>query len=225
MGSVMTIGEWIEDVRRCMDEDVQNASCLRDAVTDLGSMDNMIRSRSRDALLFAALHAPLELLAGDSGMVFDYTATSPGIRVTESQERGCTVVELPGDFVRLSRVRGYGWHRAVLEPLVESSDAALALMDVTGAATEDRPQAVLVNRSAQCLELYPKVSAFELSLVLAPEALSEQILRGGLDDEVEIPYKIRSIVSYYTAYLVLSGYRDGGAKAMLEAVKNVMGGK
>ena len=127
----MTVGEIIKAVRWCFDEEQMNGSDFAIASSnDNTLMDNIIKSKIGDAVRWICLYCPAELLGGSdetgltTGIMTDATLTPAAISGTTGG-----VVTMPGDFIKLVRIRVTGWHRAVREPLAEDSDEYLQLYD------------------------------------------------------------------------------------------------
>lgn len=249
----MTIDEIIKQVRWCIDEETNSSfSDLyggSDSVGDDKYMDNIIRAKINDALLWISVYGPNMLVSDSSsskdttqGITKQYTlkkndevsvksadglityypkATESFMIPTEWRDK-CGVIELPETFIKIVRVRGNGWHRAILEPISEDSDAYLMLSDDIAQATVDRPQAVLVNSNPKRIEIFPGNCDVELTIVCTPSNLTEEDLMNN-DKEINIPSKSQSSFIYYIAFLVESAYGDTKANTMLAIAKMNLG--
>ena len=173
----MTVGEIIEAVRLCYDEEDKNPSSLA-YLSALGSdntlMNNIIKNKIGDAVRWLCLYSPAELLGGsDEPESTDRThpdtpvAHNTGILVDVTVPAGSITpinygasVSLESDFIKLARVRVSGWNRAVKEPLREDSEEYLQIYDENGAnATYDRPQAAIIDKATKQLEVWPWTAA------------------------------------------------------------------
>lgn len=217
----MTAAEIVSAVRLCFDEEATNDSNLANAANnDDTRMDNIIKSKIGDALTWVCLYSPAELLSGYDGSTgVNFIADmSPSSDVADIVANGDTIggrCVLATDFLRLIRVRGAGWHRAVITPLSEDSEEYLQLYDANGAkATVERPQAAIVLAAQKKLEVYPKVS-FTYTYVKDPIASGANFVSNGAN----IPGRAKGAFIYYLAFLTLSAYGDPRAPRMLEIAK------
>lgn len=172
----MTIDDIVTAVRYCIDEEAVNSSELygasaydfaNGAHTDIGLMDNIIRSKISDALAWISACAPSELLGGldEYGLQAGFIHEESGVTARADHR-----IVLPSNFVKLLRVRGSSWHRAIMgESLLrEDSNEYLQLMDSHGAtATNDRPQAAIIEKKTKELEVWPREGEFEYSCVVS----------------------------------------------------------
>ena len=146
----MNIDDIVSRVRKAIDEEaVDNASFGNASAGDSTKMDNIIKASIGTALHWVCLHAPVEMLTGKDGatsptgtqqLIVDkeltagsgtghYTNITIG---TPSTTIGCSF-GVEDDFLRLIRVRGDSWYRAVMSPFSEDSDEYLQLRDENGA--------------------------------------------------------------------------------------------
>lgn len=176
-----------------------------------------IRSCAKHALLWLARNAPLWALDGSD------EAGDPGFLVSSGVTKSGNKLTLPGGYVRLSRVRIDGWHRAISEPLDEASDEYLMLSDGTAEASLDRPQAAIINGNPKTLEVFPDGNSYEIVMVCVPSNSITQLSSASVSTAVPIPPKLRGAFIYYTAYLVLASDGDSRASAMLETAKGMLG--
>jgi len=223
----MTIGDIIKAVRWCIDEEAVNAAEIADvsafdyeggAHTDIGLMDNIIKHKILSALRWVCLYAPSEQLGG-SGSAADIDIIHEDVNLGATDN----TITPTKTLVRVVRVKGTGWHRAILgDSLIkEDSDEYLQLRDVNGAeATKDRPQAALVNTKEKKVEVWPAESGDKFSLTYITTLSASDI--SGLDEagwediEVGVPPSVETSFIYYLAFLLLSAYDDGRAKSMYE---------
>lgn len=226
----MSIDSIVDAVRYCIDEEASNDTSFANASNgDNTKMNNIIKSKIGDAFHWLCLHAPAEVLTGNDGVsttsiVADVTVASSGI--TSIPATGTAIggyFAVATDFLRLVRVRGEGWHRAVMNPLSEDSEEYLQLYDSNGAeATVERPQAALILSATKKIEVYPKPTSVTYTYIKDP-------LAGGTNYSTTnplIPSKAQGAFVYYLAFLTLSAYGDSRAPRMLEiAQMNLEGSK
>lgn len=174
----MTVENIIKEVRWCFDEEAVNAAGIADVSaydfdngthTDEGLMNNIIRSRITDAVMWVCRYGSYDILSGfDNGVPTG--AIEEHVNVTATNG----LIELPYNFVRLLRVRGNNWKRAIINPISEDSDEYLQLSDDYGAAaTNDRPQAVFINKGNRSLEVWPNTDqTFDYTCVVFPSLLT-----------------------------------------------------
>ena len=232
----MTVGDIIKAVRWCYDEEQMDSADFGNASSnDNTLMDNIIKSKIGDAVRWICLYCAPELLGGtdtegaDTGIVYEgsitthdnITDSSAGIVNGAPDSVTQNRFVLPSNYVRLLRVRGNTWHRAVKGEslLSEDSDEYLQLHDPTCAyATADRPQAALIEKARKELECWPSATTFEFTCIVTPAAsnFDEETIE---DTGVAIPPLARTAFIYYLAFLVLSAYEDSRAARMLEIAK------
>ena len=229
----MTVGEIIKSVRWCIDEEAVNMAEIADVSaydfeggihTDIGLMNNIIRHKIPDALRWVCLYAPAEQLSGGSGsqqdsidvIHEDATLTAEGNVLTPSKT-----------LVRVIRVKGTGWHRAILgDSLIkEDSDEYLQVHDTNGAeATIDRPQAALVNTKEKKVEVWPGNGTFSLTYITTLSSTDIQNLDND-NTPVGVPVQVETSFIYYLAYLLLTAYGDARAKSMFDVAMLNLGRK
>lgn len=229
----MTVGEIIKSVRWCIDEEAVNMAEIADVSaydfeggihTDIGLMNNIIRHKIPDALRWVCLYAPAEQLSGGSGsqqdsidvIHEDATLTAEGNVLTPSKT-----------LVRVIRVKGTGWHRAILgDSLIkEDSDEYLQVHDTNGAeATIDRPQAALVNTKEKKVEVWPGNGTFSLTYITTLSSTDIQNLDND-NTPVGVPVQVETSFIYYLAYLLLTAYGDARAKNMFDVAMLNLGRK
>ena len=229
----MTVGEIIKSVRWCIDEEAVNMAEIADVSaydfeggihTDIGLMNNIIRHKIPDALRWVCLYAPAEQLSGGSGsqqdsidvIHEDTTLTADGNVLTPSKT-----------LVRVIRVKGTGWHRAILgDSLIkEDSDEYLQVHDTNGAeATIDRPQAALVNTKEKKVEVWPGNGTFLLTYITTLSSTDIQNLDND-NTPVGVPVQVETSFIYYLAYLLLTAYGDARAKSMFDVAMLNLGRK
>ena len=229
----MTVGEIIKSVRWCIDEEAVNMAEIADVSaydfeggihTDIGLMNNIIRHKIPDALRWVCLYAPAEQLSGGSGsqqdsidvIHEDATLTAEGNVLTPSKT-----------LVRVIRVKGTGWHRAILgDSLIkEDSDEYLQVHDTNGAeATIDRPQAALVNTNEKKVEVWPGNGTFSLTYITTLSSTDIQNLDND-NTPVGVPVQVETSFIYYLAYLLLTAYGDARAKNMFDVAMLNLGRK
>lgn len=231
----MIVGDIIKSVRWCIDEERFNESFLDGAsaydsggehtdvgLTDVGLMDNIIVHRIGDALRWVSLYAPLELLNGKSTLSSSSSSSSSSVDIIKEDTISSVsnnLIPLDGNYLRLIRVKGANWHRAILGDslLREDSGEYLQLRDTLGAqATLDRPQAALINTKEKQIEVWPTVGAgsFTVTYVASPSVSDLSAITDASD--IDIPPLVETCFIYYLAYLVLSAYGDPRAKNMFD---------
>lgn len=214
----MTITEIIKAVRWCIDEEAVNAASLADASTidgldidDTALMNNIIMSKIGDAIRWICLYGPPEILTGT-----DTTGVDTG--VIEEHDNLHLIdnrITLPVNFVKLIRVRGSEWHRAVTVPILEDSEEYLQLNDDYATATNDRPQAALIDKKVKQLEVWPAMGTFEYTCVTnptIPDTIEPETI-------IPLPPLAKTAFIYYIAFLLLTAYDDTRAAKMLEIAK------
>lgn len=235
----MNIDDIVSRVRKAIDEEaVNNAGFTNASAGDSAKMDNIIKASIGTALHWVCLHAPVEMLTGNDSttapteqqkLIVDkeltegtgtghYTNITIG---TPPTTIGCTF-GVENDFLRLIRVRGDSWYRAVMSPFSEDSDEYLQLRDENGAmATNDRPQAALILSATKQIEAYPApTTKIVYTYVRDPMAGSTDYSDG--TSVPFVPNKAHGAFIYYIAFLVLSAYGDPRAARMLEiAMMNI----
>ena len=235
----MNIADVVAAVRMCIDEEDSNPSSLAHLSVlgcDNVKMDNIIRNKLGDALRWICLYAPAELLTGtdtagtNTGVVYEGTVT-PTTPITDASAgivdgAPSSVTQnrfvLPSNFIKLVRVRGASWHRAVSGESVlrEDSDEYLQLHDPTNAyATADRPQAAIINKERKELECWPSSTSFEFTCIVSPATVNVSSETAS----VALPPLAKTSFIYYLAYLLCSAYGDERANRMLEIAKQNLG--
>lgn len=223
----MTVGNIIKAVRWCIDEEAVNAANLADAsvldgfaIEDCALMNNIIRNKIGDALRWVCLYAPADQLSGSSSSSGGGSSTATAIDIIQEDTLTATnnVLTPTETLIRVVRVKGADWHRAILgDTLIkEDSDEYLQLRDENGAAaTADRPQAVLVNTKQKKVEVWPGTGQFVLTYI---KALSASDLSNLDNDQTEvgIPTNVETSFIYYLAYLLCTAYGDTRAKSMFD---------
>lgn len=228
----MTVDDIIKAVRWCIDEEAVNMSGIANVSaydfdgathTDLGLMNNIIRHKIPDALRWVCLYAPPEQLGGSSGG----GSSSDTIDIIEEETNLSALNNLltpQKALVRVIRVKGTGWHRAILgDSLIkEDSDEYMQVHDTNGAeATIDRPQAALVNTKEKAVEVYPGTGTFTLTYITTISASDISNLDTD-STEVGIPAQVETSFIYYLTYLLLTAYGDARAKSMYDvAITNL----
>lgn len=223
----MTVGDIIKAVRWCIDEEAVNMASIDDVSaydfddgthTDTGLMNNIIKNKIPAALRWVCLYAPSEQLSTISGGGGG-GGTSASIDVIQEDTLTASnnVLTPTKSLIRLLRVKGSGWHRAITDETLikEDSDEHLQLLDTNGAAaTVDRPQASLVNTKVKKVEVWPgDSSSYVLTYIVSPT-----IDVSSLDDNTQIgvPTAVETSFIYYLAYLLCTAYGDGRASSMFE---------
>ena len=226
----MTVGNIIKAVRWCIDEEALNVAGIADVSaydfdsgthTDEGLMNNIIRYKIPAALRWVCLYAPAEQLSGvASGGGGGGSVTIDIIQEDASLSANNNMLTPTKTLIRVVRVKGTGWHRAILgDSLIkEDSDEYLAVKDTNGAqATKDRPQASLVNTKAKKVEVFPAESGDTFSLTYITTISASELQNLNVDStEIGVPAQVETSFIYYLAYLLLTAYGDERAKSMFD---------
>ena len=225
----MEFASIIKAVRLCFDEEADNDASFPNATAgDATKMDNIIKAKIGDAMRWLCMYAPTELLSGKDGSVDTNYIEDKSILVSyEIKNTSGSVIgvrfPVDGDFMRLVRVRGNDWHRAVMDPISEDSEEYYQLYDENGAmATYDRPQVALIMSKTKMIEAFPKSTTLQYSYVKDPLANGENYSG---ETAPNIPTKAQGAFIYYIAYLVLSAYGDARSNRMLEIAMMNLGRK
>lgn len=211
------ISDIIASVRLCIDEKAGTTSSLSGISDDYSTMTDIIMDKLGDALRWMCLYGPAEQLSnGGTGtikIIKDLTSTTP-----DANGR----ITLGTDFIRLVRVKGKDWHRAIYgDTLIkEDSDEYLQLNDANGAtATADRPQAAIINKEAKMLEVWPSTNTpYEVTVLAMPDLSNITT-----STTIALPDTLKSSFIYYLAFLLCSAYGDERAPRMLEIAKMNLG--
>lgn len=229
----MTVLEIIKAVRWCVDEESNLLGDLSDEVlSTLGSgidnkgdlyMNNIIRDKIAAATNWIAVTAPSQSLgySSDAGGVFikNYTTTKKENDTGEDgsvleynagwdSTNGIGCITFPSDNpVRLLRLRGKDWHKAISVPYEEDADESLYMYDETAKGTVDRPIAVIVRSSPTQLLVQPASDEFSLTFVKTISVADDS-------SDIPIPESLKSAFIYYLAFLLLSAFDDSKANQM-----------
>ena len=225
----MTIGAIKKQVRWCLDEESYNGSSLSSGETtkcDDTFMDNIIVAKIGDALRWVVLNAPASLMdvtdsstsGGITGSTIIRTVTSASGLTVEDYDSTLEIakVTLPStiSYLKLSRIRVKGWHKAILNPVAEDSDEELEMFDSTARGTQDRPQAAIMQTSPVAFLVQPLSASdkakLEITVLTDPTAEADSGLPSNTNDtsEVTVPSKLRGAFIYYLAYLVMIAYEN-----------------
>jgi hypothetical protein len=222
----MTVSDIIKAVRLCIDEEDSNPSSLANQGvlgSDNALMDNIIKAKIGDAIRWICLYAPAELLSntetseiGSIDLIYEEDLTPTGNLLTPTNT-----------LLKVVRVGCSNWHRAILGDslLKEDSDEYLQLRDVNGAeATNDRPQAALINTKRKKVEVWPATNnTFTLTYAKALSATELHNIVTTATTKVNVPVLVETSFIYYLAYLVLTAYGDARRESMLEIAMQNLG--
>jgi hypothetical protein len=225
----ITVQNIYKRVRWCFDEEAVNAANLADASVlggsatgDTALMNNIIKDKIADALRWICLYAPAEQLSGGG------SSQAEGINIVTDATDNVPAdgrITLGTNFIRLIRVRCSGWHRAVMGAslLKEDSDDYLQLMDENGAtATNDRPQAALIESAEKKVEVWPHTGGtYELTKLVMPSISDLSNITP--TTPINIPPLLEAAFIFYLAFLTLSAYGDVRAARMLEIARMNLG--
>jgi len=214
----MTVSEIIKQVRWCIDEESNNSSSITDEKDDL-YMDNIIRAKIPTALSWLSVSAPAEnfVLPNNSSDEFvrDYDTNKDTDKLQYNKswdsKNGIGCITFPSENpIRLLRLRGSEWHKAIKEPIEEDADEALFMYDETAKGTADRPMAVIVRGNPTRLLIQP---ASENVNITFARYISFNPASGN-DEDLPIPNSAQGSFIYYLAFLLLSAYDDTKANQM-----------
>ena len=225
----MKVDEIIKQVRWCIDEETSGTSYITDDKDDV-YMENIIRAKIPDALHWIAITASASSVLSSSSSTqknasSDVASTTATMTVTSFDgHEGIGVITMPSSVsvFNINRVRGKGWHKAVI-PVEDTSDEALMMFDDTSKGTVDRPQAAIMRvKPLQVLvQPMPSDGAISVSYVGVPTNVTNG--SGEEDDSVEISDNFRGAFIYYLAFLLLSAYDDSKANQMYSIALQQLG--
>lgn len=223
----MKVDEIIKQVRWCIDEETSGTSYIADDKDDV-YMENIIRAKIPDALHWIAITASASSVLSSSSSTqknasSDVASTTATMTVTSFDDHeDIGVITMPSSVsvFNINRVRGKGWHKAVV-PVEDTSDEALMMFDETSKGTIDRPQAAIMRvKPLQVLvQPMPSDGIVSVSYVGVPT----DITKGNEGDSVEISDNFRGAFIYYLAFLLLSAYDDSKANQMYSIALQQLG--
>lgn len=226
----MKVDEIIKQVRWCIDEETSGTAYLTDNKDDV-YMENIIRAKIPDALHWIAITASASSVLSSSSSTqknssSDVASTTTTMTVTSFDgHEDIGVITMPSSVsvFNINRVRGKGWHKAVV-PVEDTSDEALMMFDDTSKGTIDRPQAAIMRvKPLQVLvQPMPSDDTVSVSYVGVPT----DITKGSGEEEgdsVEISDNFRGAFIYYLAFLLLSAYDDSKANQMYSIALQQLG--
>ena len=225
----MKVDEIIKQVRWCIDEETSGTSYITDDKEDV-YMENIIRAKIPDALHWIAITASASSVLSSSSSTqknasSDVASTTATMTVTSFDgHEDIGVITMPSSVsvFNINRVRGKGWHKAVI-PVEDTSDEALMMFDDTSKGTVDRPQAAIMRvKPLQVLvQPMPSDGTISVSYVGVPTDVTNG--SGEEDDSVEISDNFRGAFIYYLAFLLLSAYDDSKANQMYSIALQQLG--
>lgn len=225
----MKVDEIIKQVRWCIDEETSGTSHITDDKDDV-YMENIIRAKIPDALHWIAITASASSVLSSSSSTqknasSDVASTTATMTVTSFDgHEDIGVITMPSSVsvFNINRVRGKGWHKAVI-PVEDTSDEALMMFDDTSKGTVDRPQAAIMRvKPLQVLvQPMPSDGTISVSYVGVPTDVTKG--SGEEDDSVEISDNFRGAFIYYLAFLLLSAYDDSKANQMYSIALQQLG--
>lgn len=225
----MKVDEIIKQVRWCIDEETSGTSYITDDKDDV-YMENIIRAKIPDALHWIAITASASSVLSSSSSTqknasSDVASTTATMTVTSFDgHEDIGVITMPSSVsvFNINRVRGKGWHKAVI-PVEDTSDEALMMFDDTSKGTVDRPQAAIMRvKPLQVLvQPMPSDGAISVSYVGVPTDVTKG--SGEEDDSVGISDNFRGAFIYYLAFLLLSAYDDSKANQMYSIALQQLG--
>lgn len=225
----MKVDEIIKQVRWCIDEETSGTSYITDDKDDV-YMENIIRAKIPDALHWIAITASASSVLSSSSStqknassnVASTTATMTVTSFDGHEDIGVITMPSSVSVFNINRVRGKGWHKAVV-PVEDTSDEALMMFDDTSKGTIDRPQAAImrVKPLKVLVQPMPSDGTISVSYVGVPTDVTKG--SGEEDDSVEISDNFRGAFIYYLAFLLLSAYDDSKANQMYSIALQQLG--
>lgn len=225
----MKVDEIIKQVRWCIDEETSGTAYLTDNKDDV-YMENIIRAKIPDALHWIAITASASSVLSSSSSTqknssSDVASTTTTMTVTSFDgHEDIGVITMPSSVsvFNINRVRGKGWHKAVV-PVEDTSDEALMMFDETSKGTIDRPQAAImrVKPLRVLVQPMPSDGTVSVSYVGVPTDITKG--SGEEGDSVEISDNFRGAFIYYIAFLLLSAYDDSKANQMYSIALQQLG--
>lgn len=225
----MKVDEIIKQVRWCIDEETSGTAYLTDNKDDV-YMENIIRAKIPDALHWIAITASASSVLSSSSSTgknasSDVASTTTTMTVTSFDgHEDIGVITMPSSVsvFNINRVRGKGWHKAVV-PVEDTSDEALMMFDDTSKGTIDRPQAAImrVKPLKVLVQPMPSDGTVSVSYVGVPTDITKG--SGEEGDSVEISDNFRGAFIYYIAFLLLSAYDDSKANQMYSIALQQLG--
>lgn len=225
----MKVDEIIKQVRWCIDEETSGTSYITDDKDDV-YMENIIRAKIPDALHWIAITASASSVLSSSSSTqknasSDVASTTTTMTVTSFDDHeDIGVITMPSSVsvFNINRVRGKGWHKAVV-PVEDTSDEALMMFDDTSKGTIDRPQAAIMRvKPLQVLvQPMPSDGTVSVSYVGVPTDITKG--SGEEGDSVEISDNFRGAFIYYITFLLLSAYDDSKANQMYSIALQQLG--
>ena len=225
----MKVDEIIKQVRWCIDEETSGTAYLTDNKDDV-YMENIIRAKIPDALHWIAITASASSVLSSSSSTqknasSDVASTTTTMTVTSFDgHEDIGVITMPSSVsvFNINRVRGKGWHKAVV-PVEDTSDEALMMFDETSKGTIDRPQAAIMRVKPLRVLVQPMPSDGTVSVSYV--GVPTDITKGGGEegDSVEISDNFRGAFIYYLAFLLLSAYDDSKANQMYSIALQQLG--
>ena len=225
----MKVDEIIKQVRWCIDEETSGTSYITDDKDDV-YMENIIRAKIPDALHWIAITASASSVLSSSSSTqknasSDVASTTATMTVTSfdgNEDTGVITMPSSVSVFNINRVRGKGWHKAVI-PVEDTSDEALMMFDDTSKGTVDRPQAAIMRvKPLQVLvQPMPSDGTISVSYVGVPTDVTKG--SGDEEDSVEISDNFRGAFIYYLAFLLLSAYDDSKANQMYSIALQQLG--
>lgn len=225
----MKVDEIIKQVRWCIDEETSGTAYLTDNKDDV-YMENIIRAKIPDALHWIAITASASSVLSSSSSTqknasSDVASTTTTMTVTSFDDHeDIGVITMPSSVsvFNINRVRGKGWHKAVI-PVEDTSDEALMMFDDTSKGTIDRPQAAIMRVKPLKVLVQPMPSDGTVSVSYV--GVPTDITKGGGEegDSVEISDNFRGAFIYYIAFLLLSAYDDSKANQMYSIALQQLG--
>lgn len=220
----MTVSEIIKQVRLCIDEESNNNSEMADVIDEQDDlyMSNIIEAKIPDALHWIAVTASSSSALSSSSTTSDSVTNSTTIKkiavnaFEDSEDIGIITLPEDVDVFNINRVRGTGWHKAVV-PVEDTSDEACFMFDDTAKGTIDRPLAAIMRVTPLqiLVQPIPQDETVIISYVGVPTSISED---SDGNKSVDVPNTFKGAFLYYLAFLLLSAYDDSSKASQMYSI-------
>lgn len=209
------VDDILREVRIALDLNNKSDALLAVGDNDTLTLDDLIRKKLPVAARIVHTKAPRYLL--DSGRAFGET-----IGWTDSIGKGCGVIHLPDDFLRLVSFQMSDWDYPVVNAITEESHEYAQLHSrfhgISG--SPQRPVVAITQQPVgQVLEFYSCTAGESVTLRRARYIPYPKIKNNG----IELCEKLYDATVHYTAYLVaLSTNSTEQAQALLSISNDLM---
>ena len=191
---VYEVREIMKDIRIALDQNMTSTQLLDTGDIDTLSLDELIESKIADAARIVESSAPLYLLEGGKDI-------EHSVGWNERVRLGGGYIHLPDDFMRLVSFQMSDWDRAVSIAITED-DPLYARQQSRFPGARGCPQkpviAIVTRPIGQVLEFYSCAAGDKVYVKRARYIPIPKIENGN----IELCYKLKPAIVYYTAYLV-----------------------